>query len=147
MLYVTIKGFENEGRHAVKASNFFSEVFDEEAHEAYRNSPEGQARWDAACKDGSYAADVLSGTIRDEFTSYKPSNDFDETAINCCDGWTCSRYALTIYQNSKYLSRPVFRVKFDGATLADSDTELGEETEGYVYDMLSCLNGIVVEKL
>ena len=146
MLYVTIKGFEEE-KYAVKASNFFEECFDEEAHDAYRNSEEGQARWNAACKDGDYAMCALSGTIRDEFTSYVPSNNFDETAANCCDSWKCSEYALTVYQNTMCLSRPVFRVKFDNATLADSDTELGEETEEYVYGMLSLLDGIVVERV
>lgn len=147
MLYVTIKGFEEEGRHAVKASNFFEECFDEEAHDAYRNSEEGQARWDAACQNGDYAMCWLSGTIRDEFTSYKPSNNFDKTAINCCDSWTASEYALTIYQNGECLNRPVFRVKFDNAVLVGSDTELGEETEEYVYGILSLLDGIVVERV
>lgn len=146
MLYVTIKGFEEE-KYAVKASNFFEECFDEKAHDTYRNSEEGKARWDAACKDGDYAMCWLSGKIQDEFTSYQPSNCFDKTVINCCDSWKCTDYALTIYQNSEYLSRPVFRVKFDNATLVSSDTELGEETEEYVYGILSLLDGIVVERV
>ena len=147
MLVVRFNDGEKDRVHAVKASNFFEKCFDEEAHDAYRNSEEGQARWDAACKDGDYAMCWLSGKIQDEFTSYQPTNCFDETALCSYNSWTSSEYALTLYQHDHYEKRPVFRVKFLNAELSDSDTVTGPQTEAYVYDMLSRLDGLTVERV
>ena len=137
MLVIRFNDGEKDQVRAVKASNFFTKVLDADGYEAYRASEEGHARWEAARKDGDFAMCWLSGKIQDEFTSYQPTNCFDETALCSYNSWTSSEYALTLYQHDGYERKPVFRVKFLNAELSDSDTVTGPQTEEYVYDMLS----------
>ena len=101
--------------------NYFNQVLDQVALEAYKNTAEYQEAVEKCAGDWAFAN--LNDEIESRFTTIIPVSEGDiDIAI---DYATQSEYSITCYiRDTNGMSMPIVRFKFEGAKLGSADREL-----------------------
>ena len=105
----------------VMTINYFNQVLDQVALEAYKNTAEYKEAVEKCAGDWAFAN--LNDEIESRFTTTIPVSEGDtDIAI---DYATQSEYGITCYiRDANGMSIPVARFKFEGSKLGTADREL-----------------------
>lgn len=105
----------------VMTINYFNQVLDQVALEAYKNTAEYKEAVEKCAGDWAFAN--LNDEIESRFTTTIPVSEGDtDIAI---DYTTQSEYGITCYiRDTNGMSMPIVRFKSEGAKLGDTDREL-----------------------
>ena len=109
--------------------NYFNQVLDQVALEAYKNTAEYQEAVERC--EGDWAFSRLQDEVETRFTTTVPTSEGNtDIAI---DGAIQSEYSITCYIiGTGGMSIPVVRFKFEGSKLGAADRELTADEREWV---------------